>query len=223
MQLNKKWFPVLLVLAVVSGYFAFFRAENNSSNTVSNVSTTTNETSGVTTTNDGNFTIEQIPDASNVVTPDLNRKVVFSNTVNLDENTKKIIIDKVLGLQNNLKNDSKDLASWLELGIYQKMAGDYEGAIISWKYVSSVSTSDFISLGNLGDLYGYYIKDKKLSEEYYKKAIKNAPTQVYLYTQLSGVYKDVFKDISKASAILDEGLKAVPGDQTLLQYKQNLK
>ncbi len=223
MQFNKKWFPVLLVLAVVAGYFAFFRVKNNSSNTVSNISTTTNETSGVTTTNDGNFTIEQISGESNVVVPDLNRKVIFSSAVNLDDATKKIISDKVLSLQSNLKKDSKDLASWLDLGIYQKMAGDYEGAVISWKYVSSMSTSDFISLGNLGDLYGYYIKDKKLSEDYYKKAIKNAPTQVYLYTQLSGLYKDVFKDISKANAILDEGLRVVPGDQTLLQYKQNLK
>ncbi len=221
MQINKKWFPVLLLLAIVAGYFAFFRKTNNTIQTGNEVSTTTKNTQNTVTTNDGNFTIEKISDE--VPVPDLNRKVVFGTGTNFDEGTKKIVTDKILSLQNNLKKDSKDLASWLDLGIYQKMAGDYEGASISWKYVSAVSTNDFISLGNLGDLYAYYIKDKNTAETYYRRAIKNAPTQVYLYTQLSDVYKDVFKDMNKARAVLDEGLKMVPGDKTLLQYKNNLK
>jgi hypothetical protein len=103
------------------------------------------------------------------------------------------------------------------------MAGDYEGASISWRYVSSVSPADFISQGNLGDLYAYHIKDKNLAETYYRKAIQNGPTQVYLYTQLSDVYKNVFKDLVRANAIIDEGLKKVPSDKTLLQYKSNLQ
>lgn len=216
MQLNKKWFPVLLLVVLVVGYFLFIKKAPEISNGNTTVATSTNNT---VTSTDGNYTIEQIPTELSV--PDLNRKVVFGSTTNYDEGTKKVIVDKIIGIQAELKKNSKDLSKWLDLGIYQKMAGDYEGATISWKYVASVS-SDYVALGNLGNLYAYYLNDKNLSVSYYKQAIKNGPTQVYLYTQLADVYKDVFKDVSKARAIIEEGLKKVSGDKVLLQYKANL-
>jgi tetratricopeptide (TPR) repeat protein len=216
MQFNKKWFPVLLLVVLVAGYFLFIKKapRENSGNTA--VATSTNNT---VTSAGGNYTIEQIP--TEVSVPDLNRKVVFGSTTGYDEVTKKVIVDKIIGIQAELKKNSKDLSKWLDLGIYQKMAGDYEGAVISWKYVASVS-SDYVALGNLGYLYAYYLNDKNLSVTYYNQAIKNGPTQVYLYTQLAEVYRDVFKDVSKARAIIEEGLKKVPNDNTLLQFKANL-
>jgi hypothetical protein len=36
------------------------------------------------------------------------------------------------------------------------------------------------------------------------------------------VYKDVFHDLDKARAILDQGLKALPNDPALLEAKNNL-
>lgn len=216
MQLNKKWFPVLLLAVLVLGYFMLAKKKEIGNDSNTTVATTT---SNVVTSTDGNYTIEQIP--TEVSVPDLNRKVVFGSSTNYDTETKKIITNKIVSLQDELKKDSKNLSKWLDLGIYQKMAGDYEGAVISWKYVTSVS-NDYVAFGNLGNLYAYYLKDKNLSATYYNQAIKNGPTQVYLYTQLADVYKDVFKDVSKARAIIEEGLKKVPGDKVLLQYKANL-
>lgn len=224
MQSNKyKWIILLALVLLVGVYFVF----DNKPEEITSI-TKDNATSTPSISFDGSsgdYKIEQLPNggANNVSVPDLNRKVVFGKGIEFDDNVKKIITEKILNLQTALKKDSRDLASWLDLGIYQKMAGDYEGAVLSWKYVSLVSDNDYISLGNLGDLYGYYIVDKNLSVDYYKKAIKRGPTQVYLYTQLSDVYKNVFKDLYLANVIIDEGLKNNPNDKILLQYKASLK
>jgi len=221
---NKKWIIVAVVVLLVAAYFVF---DNKSEEvtTVPNTNATTTIPLDFGGSSGGDYTIEQLPDGGteSVPIPDLNRKVVFGSTTNFDDATKKIITEKILEIQNKLKKDSRDLAGWLDLGLYQKMAGDFQGAVLSWKYVADVSSSDFISLGNLGDMYAYYLKDKNLSETYYKRAIKNGPTQAYLYLQFAGVYKDVFNDLIKANAIIDEGIKKIPDDKALVQYKTSLQ
>ncbi len=212
------------VVLLVVAYFVF-DDKSEEVKTIPNTNATTTTQLNFEGSGDADYTIEQLPDGGteNVPVPDLNRKVIFGSTTNFDDATKKIITEKILEIQNKLKKDSRDLASWLDLGLYQKMAGDFQGAVLSWKYVSDVSSSDFISLGNLGDLYAYYLKDKNLSETYYKRAINNGPKQAYLYLQLAGVYKDVFKDLNKANAIIDEGIKKIPDDKSLVQYKTSLQ
>ena len=136
---------------------------------------------------------------------------------------KSLITDKIRSLQARLKKDPRDFLAWLDLGIYQKMATDYEGAVISWQYASRLDPTSYIPLGNLGDLYAYFLKDKTKALEYYKKAISNGSTQSYLYVQLALVYKDVFKDMDKALAIIDQGLSKLPNNPSLLETKANLE
>lgn len=184
----------------------------------SQFSTTTN-------TNVGDYSIEEISTnniESKLVIPDLNREIVFSVNPPISNDIKKVIEEKVSIIKSELNKNPKSFEGWLNLGIYQKMAGDYEGAKASWIYLSNLYPQSFESLGNLGDLYAYYLKDNGMAETYYKKAISRAPTQSYLYIQLSAVYKDIFKDINKAKAIIEEGLSKIPNDQSLLQIKSNL-
>jgi tetratricopeptide (TPR) repeat protein len=79
-----------------------------------------------------------------------------------------------------------------------------------------------VALGNLGNLYAYYIKDNAQAENYYKQAIAKGSTQAYLYVQLGEVYRDVFKDAAKAKATADQGLAKIPNDPSLLQFKATL-
>lgn len=221
---KQKWIILVVIVLLLVAYFVF-DSKSEEVTSIPNTNATTTVPIDFNGSGNGDYTIEQIPDSGteNVPVPDLNRKVVFGGTTSFDEATKKLITDKIIELQSSLKRDSKNLAGWLDLGLYQKMAGDYKGAVLSWKYVSEVSSSDFISLGNLGDMYAYYLNDKNLSETYYKRAIKNDPTQAYLYLQLAGVYRDIFKDRNKANAIIDEGLRKIPGDKTLVQFKETIR
>ncbi|MFZ2523052.1 MAG: hypothetical protein WAW92_01565, partial [Minisyncoccia bacterium] len=153
---------------------------------------------------------------------DINKQIVFNAKLNLSDDQKKFITDKIISQSAILKNDMASMQPWMDLGIYYKISGDYSGAAEIWKFVSEYAPQDFVSLGNLGDLYGYYLNDKILSETYYKKAITVNPKMAYLYTQLSSVYKYVFKDMDKAKAIIDEGLKANPDDPALTEFRKAL-
>jgi tetratricopeptide (TPR) repeat protein len=118
-----------------------------------------------------------------------------------------------------LKKNPKDTGSWIELGAYQKMIGDYDGATISWSYVNKIAPTDYVSLGNLGNLFAYYLHDNLQSEKYYKQAIVNGPTQVYLYVQLAEIYRDIWGDKPRAIAILEQGLAKNPGDENLTKIE----
>jgi hypothetical protein len=218
----------IMVLLLIIGVYMIFRSTGNGLN--NGTATTTTQ---ATTTNgvvQGNgYTIEQVPveTTTNSGTPkpvpDLNREIFTYPGANISAEARAAAVVKVKEFQTALKNNPADFSSWISLGIYQKMAGDYDGAIISWTYASKLAPSDYISLGNIGNLYAYFIHDNGQAEVYYKQAIKRGPTTVYLYQQLAEVYRDVFKDLDKARAIVNEGLAKIPNDPLLLQLKANLK
>jgi hypothetical protein len=224
---HKILIAVITVLVLVSMYMMFVKKTQAPTKDV-DVKTSTTTVTKIPGTNivvegSGNYTITPVPVKTEkpIPVPDLNRQVTFLASLNLSEDVKKILTDKIITEQSNLKKNSNDINAWINLGIYQKIAGDYAGAVISWKYISEIS-NDFVSLGNLGNLYAYYLKDNGMSEVYYKKAIERSPTQAYLYIQLSSVYKEVFNDLAKAKAVLDDGLKKMPNDKSLLEAKKNL-
>jgi hypothetical protein len=230
---NKIILSAVAVLVLLGVYIAF----DNKSKEVSDVredsfevaSTTENGGFLIDSEGTGDYTIVPVPVdegrepvAPAVPVPSTSRPVTFASSVTLTPEVKKIITDNILATQASLKKNNQDLEKWIELGLYQKMAGDYEGAIISWKYVGAAADRDFISYGNLGNLYAYYLKDRAQAEIYYRQAITNGPTQQYLYVQLFEVYRDVFQDMDKAKAIVEEGLRKLPGNKALLQIKDSM-
>jgi hypothetical protein len=217
---------VIVILALVSLYMLFTkRASAPAQVNNTNATSTSQKIPGtdLSIQSNGDYTITQVPvgTSKTIAMPDLNRPVIFSSTVSLNDEAKKIITEKITSLQTSLKKDPKNIINWVQLGVDQKIIGDFDGAILSWKYAGDVS-SDFIAYGNLGNLYAYYLKDNGMAEMYYKKAISRGPTQAYLYIQLSSVYKEVFGDKIKALAILEEGLVKMPNDPALLEAKKNL-
>jgi hypothetical protein len=231
MTRNKKIIlSAVAVLVLLAIYVLFDRKHNTKEEpiipiTSGTASTTVLAGTGVTITGNGDYKIEQVSidegKAKSIPMPDLTRPVTFGGNTYTQE-VKDAFITKIKALQATLKQDPTDLMSWIELGVYQKSIGDYAGAAITWKYVAAVADHDYISYGNLGDLYAYYLKDNAMAEAYYKTAIANGPTKSYLYLQLALVYKDVFKDMDKARAIVNQGLTKIPNDPSLLELKKNL-
>ena len=230
MEMLRNWKIIVYVVAVLFLAIIYFVFDKKSElgnslilNGNNNLSTTTGSSStGIETEGTGEYKVERVPvnGGQKITIPDLGRKTVF--TALIDSNAKKLIEEKIISLQTNLKKDPSSFAEWIDLGMYMKMAGDYEGALQAWKYVSLVSPNDYISLGNLGDLYGYYLKDIGMAEVSFKSAIELAPTQSYLYIKLANLYKDSFKDIQKAITILDQGLKRIPDDKALAELRNSL-
>jgi tetratricopeptide (TPR) repeat protein len=217
---------IVFILILILGVYMISKKSNDKVDTENNnASTTTSTIIDQLSANNPNYKIEQVPITENVKkipVPDLNRPVIFGSNLVFTDEVKSMIKTKITSLQSQIKSDPNKLLPWIDLGMYQKMAGDYEGAKISWKYVSEKAPTDFISRGNLGFLYAYHLKDNAMAEMYYKEAISKDPKQTYLYIQLAEVYRDVFLDTTKASAIIDQGLKVLPGDLALLDFKKNL-
>lgn len=221
----------VLSVAILFGLYIFFTKKgDNTTPMVPNQNETATTTTGadgqVKVGGNGNYTIEQVPVNEGRVlpqpVPNLDRAVTVYAGAIIAPEAKALAVTKVKELQTLLKKDNWNAEAWIYLGMYQKQGGDYEGAVLSWKYVGKLAPTDFISVANLGNLYAYFIKDNAQAEVYYKKAIANAPTIAYLYTQLAEVYRDVFKDLTKARAIVNQGLTKIPNDPNLLQLKASL-
>lgn len=225
---NKIIIGILAVLALLA---IFITLDRKSKVEIPSTTATSTEITATTTTKQvgntdlnvsgsGNFKVEQLPSVPAGI-PDRNYQVVFSN-LSLTPEIKAQIFQKITNLQSELKKDPSLFSDWINLGIYQKMAGDYNATITSWTYAGLLSPKNYVSFGDLGNLYAYFLNDNTKAENYYKQAIKNGPTQAYLYIQLAEVYRDIFKDNTKALAEIDLGLSKIPNDQSLLQFKANL-
>jgi len=228
----------IIILIILLGLYIVFdhRSQNAGENpatsasvTNQTASTTTTTTGGtqITTQGTGGYTITQVPVTEGAGVPqpipDLKSQVVFSGIgASLTPDTKTMVQQKVSVLQAALQKNPADFDSWINLGIYQKMAGDFNATIASWQYAGKLSPTNFISFGDLGDLSAYFLKDTVSAEKYYAQAIKNGPTQEYLYIQLAQVEHDIEQNTAKALATVNAGLSQIPNDPNLLQYKTEL-
>lgn len=229
-QRNKIILGVVAVVVLLGVYMLFDRKSDTGDkvNIDPNATTTTSTgTSTVVTTGSGNYTIEQVPieEGSGVPKPipNLDRPITVSSNAMVTPQATASATPVIKSLQAKLKKNPADFNNWIALGISQKEAGDFQGAVISWTYASKLAPSDYIALGNLGNLYAYFIKDNAMAESFYKQAIAKGPLQANLYTQLADVYINVFKDTAKAKAIIEQGLQKLPNDANLLQIKASLK
>ncbi len=226
----------VLVLVLLGGLLMVFYKSKQKSDTMgaSQVGTTTDTMTdtasttvvdlggGLTTTVPKGYTVEIIK-GSGVPQPipSLSRAVAVAATV--DPRVKIAIEAKIPELQAVLKKDPTKFDYWIDLGSYFKVAGDYAGAKLYWDYAGKLAPTNFISFGNLGNMSAYYLKDMIAAEKYYNLAIKNGPTQPYLYIQLAEAFRDVSKDTIKARAIIDQGLVANPRNTELLTLQTSLK
>ncbi len=160
-------------------------------------------------------------DDSPIVVPNIRHAAIFS--VSVIPEVKVIMVQNISDLQQRLEEDGKDFNTWNSLAQYYQVAGDYAAAREVWEYLGRVFPTNHVAYGNLGFLYGYYLKDAPLAEIKYLKAIENAPEQVFLYFQTAEFYRDVAKSPVKALDIARKGLAKNPGSTELEQLVRTLK
>ncbi len=226
LHMNKKYLAVsgALLLVIVGAYVVFDKQSNTENNQVT-TSTTTPLGIDITTSGEGGYVIEQVPldegRAPSTPPPSLTRKTIFAANVSAD--VQKVIQEKITALIATLTTEPTSFTSWIELGTYHKIAGDFEGARIYWTYANNLGPDNFVSFANLGDLYAYYLKDLVMMEKMYTQAIANAPRQASLYISFATAYRDVYRDVEKAKKIIQQGLSVIPKDSSLLEFQKTLQ
>ncbi len=156
---------------------------------------------------------KSMPAKNRVAPPSLDRPLVFS--ANLSSSQRTLIAKKIAEISAILRENSDAFNSWVDLGIERKTTGDYEGARDAWEYASAIRPHNSLSFGNLGDLYGYYLRDPQKAEQRFLTAVKNDPTLTYLFIQTADFYIWVLGDRPKAIAFLKQSVKDNPGSQEL--------
>jgi len=174
---------------------------------------------------DVNIKVEPI--VSNM--PDLEKPIIINAKLSGEEKQK--IIKKIQEIKDILKMTPNSFDNWIELGSYEKLAGDFDGTIDVWVYASKIAPLNIVPLNNLGNLYHYDLKNYPKAEEYFQKAIKTLPSDVNSYINLFDLYNLSYKqETSEAEKVLLEGLKNIPNQINFLvmladyyENKNNLK
>lgn len=142
-------------------------------------------------TDEQTITLEPVPvlpaDSLKSQMPDLSRPVVV--TSNIADDLRVQFTQEIKTLSTSLKEDFNHLDLWLQVGILRKFIGDYEGARQAWEFANLGWPQNAISFNNLGELYGFYLKDYPKSEKNYLKSIENDPKNIDAYKNLATIYQ----------------------------------
>lgn len=207
---------VIVILAAGAGYYIWSDITRKPALTPG-VGDTTEPTTIV---GSDNQQAEQIQQVEQLEHPNLDRPI--NVIVNSQPEIQKSAIGKIKKLSNELKKNSNNYDSWLFLGVYRKVIGDYEYAAECWQYAVYLVPSSFTPYNNLGNLYTYFLKDYKKAEENFKKAIANGPHEIYIYRSFYEFYHFVLKDDIKTKQLLEQGIKENPGAHDLKSLLDNL-
>ncbi len=234
--MNKKTQTILGVLLIltIAGLAGFYIYNDFSTKegveVQKNKEVVVDVTETATSTNDiddnKGYTVEVVPtttvdNTSSIPVPDLNRKLIFSGS--LSKEARGIITEKINKIVKELKESNGMFQNWMDLGLYRKVAGDYEGARDAWEYAGAINPQNSLSFRNLGDLYGYYLKDSKKAEKNLLRAIENGPDQIEYYFKTAEFYREVMKDSEKARKVVQQGIAVNPKSKGLKDLLTSLK
>jgi tetratricopeptide (TPR) repeat protein len=163
-------------------------------------------------------TTAALPDAP---MPDLSKPIKFYN--NLGAEFERLMTDKIEASRRLLREDPTLFRSWMELASNYKNIEDFKSAEEAWYYAHLMIPDNAVALGNLANLYGYYLKDSARAEEYYMKAISVAGSMEYLFFQASDYYIQIRADRAKALEIVEQGIAKYPDSSDLKVLLDSIK
>ncbi|MDP3784770.1 MAG: tetratricopeptide repeat protein [bacterium] len=148
--------------------------------------------------------------------PNLDRPVKI--TENLPPETQLDAREAIALIIVRLKENPELSSHWIDLGLYRKLIGDFEGAREAWEYAARLRPKEGLAFHNLGDLYGLHLKNPQKAEENYLKAIALQPDQTFFYEKLYEFYRFTKKDETKAREILEKGIARNPDSSLRLRW-----
>ena len=158
-------------------------------------------------------TITEITEPT-IVVPDYTKPIIITQPLAAD--VQVVLKAQFEETKQLLAKNPKEFDSWIRLGTLRKIAGDYQGAAEDWEYVSKIFPTNVVSFNNLGELYTYFLKEYGKAVINLKQAIAFSPHTIDPYRSLFYLYRDIYKDKAKASAIIAQGLAANPNNSDLI-------
>ncbi|MDO8594466.1 MAG: tetratricopeptide repeat protein [bacterium] len=157
---------------------------------------------------------------SDIPTPSLSRPIVIPKSFSSEIAT--LAKERIEALVNALKTSPENATLWGNLGMARKGIEDYEGSKEAYEYALKLQPNNSVFADNIGVIYGDYLKDYSRAEQHYRLAITLDPKAGYRYLRLFEFYRYLLNDMPKAKAILEEGLRAIPGDSSFTELLETM-
>lgn len=208
-------FSIAIVVTLGAGIYYWTRSTQPAAGTSDNATTTVQILPDGTVVAPEGYTVTEQPVEQTIAAPAYKTGLKFDAGVSPE--VRAALEANLKALQAAIDKDRFDFSAWVRLGGIRKTAGDYQGAAEIWTYTSKQWPGSSVSFNNLGDLYMNFLKDYAKAEAAYKQVVKLDPQNVDAYANLYYLYRDLYKKGTGADkAIVEAGLKANPGNQTLL-------
>jgi len=151
----------------------------------------------------------------------LEKKPVFPN--DFPEGLKEKRTSDIASRVEKIRANNSDFDAWIDLGINFKAIDDFDSTRICFENASLVKPQSALPVSNLGNLYGYYLKDKVKAEKYYLQSLEIEPNVGFWYYQAFMFYREVMEDEATAKDIIERGVENNPSDEELKNILNSLK
>ena len=126
---------------------------------------------------------------------------------------------ELIRLRGVLEKNPLNVDAWMGVGNIKNFFGNYDGARDAWEYTGYLNDGNSVVYYNLGNLYGSYLKDYKKAEENFLKAIELENRNVNYYIGAADFYRNFYTEKkAEVKKILEEGIRQVPNDVSILAY-----
>ncbi len=119
-------------------------------------------------------------------------------------------ITELSALQKRAQDNLDDADRWFDFGSAKEFLNDHEGAASAWERSFELQPLNFVTAGNLGNVYQYFIKNWQKADFYYHKALEVRPDYTLAYQGLADLYRFNWKE--KQSQFEPQMLEAVQKD-----------
>lgn len=221
MKSQKNIISLLIVMAIVAGYFVYKNVVKQKTEPI-DVATSTVEMTNNTNNSDGvagssgagtKIAEKTVPLLARL--PDLARPVIMLAT--LVPETETMARAKISELSKELAAEPGLFGSWLELASYRKLIGDGIGSEEIWSFMTKQWPESETPYINLGNFYHYQMREFAKSEVTFRKAISLTPNSIPSYIGLYELYSlSYIEKAGLADDTLLEGLKNNPKNILLL-------
>lgn len=108
-----------------------------------------------------------------------------------------------------------DTDLWMQVAGIRHFYHDYIGERDIYEYLNQLAPFLSVPFYNLGNLYGFYLKEPQKAIAKYQAALAAEPLNESFYTGLADFYREVLGDLAAAEGILREGLTKLPHEPNL--------
>ena len=126
---------------------------------------------------------------------------------------------ELVRLKGVLEENPMNVDGWIGVGMIKKFFNNYEGARDAWEYAKYLNDDNSVNYYNLGNLYSENLKDYQMAETNFLKALEIGRKEVSYYIAVADFYRNFYiEKRGEAKKILENGIKEVPNDISLLSY-----